>query len=131
MANQVGDRARFYINSSTAQNKLLRRVESVKETDNRDAEHVFNPGENKPAGVIRKPGGGELELTVYEEQGTPEVDWEALQDSGEYFSMTRDVVRGRRTQFLECTVANVAFSSDEQGKHMLTVKIIWSERKRL
>jgi hypothetical protein len=129
--NQVGDRARFYISSATAQNKRLRKVTEMKETNNRDAEHVFNTGDDAPAGVIRKPGGFELELTVLEEKGTPEVDWYKLEDSGEFFELVREVVGGRRMQYTECCVANAAATDDNQGKHEYTVKVIASERKVL
>lgn len=131
MANQVGDRARFFISSSTAQNKRLRKVKSCKETNNRDAEHVFNTGDDAPAGVIRKPGGFELELDVYEEKGTPEVDWYKLEDSGEFFEFVREVVGGRRFQYLDVTVANVSSDDDDGGSHMIKVKLLAGERKTL
>jgi hypothetical protein len=129
--NQNADGAKFIINGQTPGNKVLRKVKSVKETDSRDAEHVYNTFDKKPTGVARKPGGGELELEVYEEKGTPEVDWEKLQALGEFFSITREVIGGRRTQFVDCTVANVAASSDDSHQPMMAVKVLWSERKKL
>jgi hypothetical protein len=129
--NQNADGAKFIINGQTPGNKVLRKVKSVKETDARDGEHTYNTFEKRPNGVTRKPGGGELELEVFEEKGTPEVDWEKLQGLGEFFTITREVIGGRRTQFLECTVVNVAASADDSHQPMMTVKVLWSERKAL
>ncbi len=131
MANQNASLARYIINSSSARNKVLKKVKTGKVTDNRDAEHAKGSGSKKPVGVIRKPGGGTIELTVYQEKGVPEVDWVALLDSEEFFSLTREVVDGPRTQFLECTVANVGEDDDDEGGHNITVKILWSDRKPL
>lgn len=127
----TADRSRFYISSSTARNKKLYKVKTAKETDARDAEHAHDTGHDEPVGVITKPGGGELELSVYEETGTPEVDWLALQEAGEFFTFVREVVRGRRIQYLNCRVANVASDDDDGGSHMISVKLIWSKRKAL
>lgn len=127
----TADRARFFISSSTARNKKLFKVKTAKETDARDAEHVHDTGHDEPVGVTRKPGGGGLELSVYEEMGTPEVDWLALQESGEFFTFVREVVRGRRIQYLNCTVATVEADDDDSGSHMMNVKIIWTRRKGL
>jgi hypothetical protein len=130
MANLLGDRARFYINSSTARNLKLRKCKSASESDGDDGEHVHNTESGK-AGVIRKPGTNTLELQVYEEQGTPEVDWLALKASGEFFEFTREIVGGRRTQYLDCTVVNVAADDDDAGSHMIKVKLLWGDRKPL
>ena len=89
MANQNASLARYIINSSSARNLVLKKVKTGKVTDNRDAEHAKSSGSKKPVGVIRKPGGGTLELTVYQEKGTPEVDWVALLDSEEFFTEFR------------------------------------------
>jgi hypothetical protein len=129
--NQLATRSRFYISSSSARNKKLLKVKTCKVTDNRDGEHAKGAGEKKPVGVIRKPGGGTLELAVYTEKGTPEVDWYALEDSEEFFEFTREIVEGARRQFLECTVVNVGEDDDDEGNHMLTVKILFSESKPL
>ena len=38
---------------------------------------------------------------------------------------------GRRMQYQNCRVANVASESDSEGNQMMTVKIIWRTRKAL
>jgi hypothetical protein len=129
--NQIATLARFILNSASARNKVLKKVKTCKVTDNRDGEHAKGSGQKKPVGVIRKPGGGTLELSVYQEKGVAEVDWHALQDAEEFFSFTREVIDGPRTQFLECTVVNVGEDDDDDGGHMISVKILWSEQKPL
>jgi hypothetical protein len=129
--NDIGTLARFTINSSSARNKLLKKVKTCKITDSRDGEHAKSAGSKKPVGVVRKPGGGTIELSVYEEKGTPEVDYYALQDSEEFFEFVREIVDGPRRQYLEVTVVNVAPDDDDDGNHMLAVKMLFSESKPL
>ncbi len=128
----IASRARVFINSLTAQNKFLSKCKSSSESDDSDIEHAFNTN-GEVAGEIEKPGGGSLELEVYEEtNGVPEVDYIKLKDSKEYFSITRHFVpTGRRMQYQNCRVANVASESDSEGNQMMTVKIIWRTRKAL
>lgn len=128
----IASRARVYINSLTAQNKFLAKCKSSKENDDSDIEHAFNTAQ-EVAGEIEKPGGGSLELEIYEEAGgVPEVDWTKLKTSREYFSIVRQFVPGgRRMQYGNCRVANVASESDNEGSQMMTVKILWRTRKAL
>jgi hypothetical protein len=126
----IASRARWFINSLTAQNKFLSKLKTASETDDGDLEHAFNSA-NEVAGEIETPGAGALEISYYEEAGAPEVNWRRLKDSREYFSLTRQIVGGTRTQYTNCRVANVASEDDDEGGHMLTVKVIWRARKDL
>lgn len=127
----IASRARWTINSLTAQNKQLTKLKTAKETDDRDLEHAFNTA-GEVAGEVEKPGAGALELEYYEESGgTPEVNWRKLQEAREYFSLTRQVVGGVRVQYGNCRVANVTSEDDDEGGHMLSVKLTWRTRKEL
>lgn len=124
MANSPGTQARWNIRSTSQGAKRLRRVSDSKMTDNSSTDTVNAVGEDEPIGFIRKPGNRTISLTVYEEQGTPEVDWRALRTSQEEFSLTREVVGGNRTQYPVCRVSKIDPSSDAEGKHMIDVEIV-------
>jgi len=124
MANAPGTQARISIRSTSQGSKRLRRVESSKVSDGSSTDTVNAIGEDDPIGFVRKPGNRTISLSVYEEQGKPEVDWRFLRTSQEGFSLTREIVGGNRTQYPECRVSKVDPSSDADGKHMLDVEII-------
>lgn len=131
MSNDVASRARWSINSAIVGTKQLRKVKTYKVTDNRDAEHVFGTDGEDPAGVVDKPGGAEIEFEYFVEQGNPEVSWRKLQEAKEYFTLTREYVGGERVQFSRCRVANAGGDGDNEGSHMISVKIISNSPKVL
>lgn len=124
MANSPATQARISIRSTSQGAKRLKRVSDSKVTDGSSTDTVNAVGEDEPIGFTRKPGNRAISLTVYEEQGQPEVDWRALRTSQEEFSITREIVGGNRTQYPVCRVSKVDPSSDADGKHMLDVEII-------
>jgi hypothetical protein len=126
----LASRARWTINSLLAQNKKLSKLKTAKETDDADLEHAFNTA-SEVAGEIEKPGAGSLDIEYYEENGTPEVNWQKLKDSREYFTLTRQVIGGRRVQYGNCRVANITAEDDDEGGHMLSIKVTWRTRKEL
>lgn len=131
MANSPGTQARLSIRSTSQGSKRLRRVETSKVSNGASTEAVNAVGEDSPIGFVRKPGAKTISLSVYEEQGKPEVDWEALEDSQEVFAMAREVVGGRRTQYPQCVVSKTEPDDDAEGKHMLSVEIVATTRKPL
>lgn len=131
MANALATQARVSIASASQGNKRLRRVKSSKVGRSSSTEAQTAMGEDDPVGFTRKPGANTITLSVLEEQGKPEVDWEALEDSQEVFAITREIVGGRRTQFPFCVVSKTEPDDDDEGKHMLDVEIVALQRKRL
>lgn len=130
MADQVASRARWTINSLMARNVQLSKLKSYKETDDSDLEHVLNTA-GEVAGEKEKGGGGGLEFEYFSEAGTPEVNWRKLQKAKEYFSLTKQLVGGERLQYNLCRVANVTGDGDDEGSHMIAIKIIWRAREAL
>ncbi len=131
MANQVATQASWTINSTSQGNKQLRRVKDSKIKSDRKREAVTAMGEDDPVGTKRKPGAKTITFNVIAEQGDPEVDWDALDDSGEWFSLTRKLKNGRRIQFPECQVSSCEPEDDDEGSHMMSVEIIALRQKRL
>lgn len=116
-------------------NFQLRRVKSFDPTSERDAEVVTAIGVTGGAGYRFKEGGGEITLEVYEEQGLSEVNWRREQilasSQDRRFSITAQYVGGMRWQFQNCIVAQCSPKSDDQGSHMMTVKIKFLDVKQL
>lgn len=131
MANSLGTQARISISSVTQGNKRLRRCKSSKVSDGASTEAQTAMGEDDPVGFIRKPGAKTITLSILEEQGKPEVDWDALVDSQEVFSLTREIVGGRRTQYPFCVASKAEPDDDDEGKHMVEVEIVALRRKAL
>ncbi len=123
--------SRWVLNSASQGNKRLRRVESSKVSTDGSREAVTAQGENKPIGIIKKIGGITISLTVYEEQGTPEVNYRRMNDLDEWFSMDREIVGGKAFQYTGCQVSKVEPSGDNAGKHMFDVEIIALEERPL
>ncbi len=80
-------------------------------------------GVNGGAGYRFKEGGGEIPIEVYEEQGTAEVNWRREHALKTRFSFTIQYVGGTRWLYTDCIVASVSPKSDDQGSHMMSVKI--------
>src|SRR5690349_8201048 len=117
MANAIATQARLTISSATQGNVRLRRVESSKVSDDAKTEAVTAVGEDDPIGFRDSPGAKTITLSVYEEQGTPEVDYRRLKVSKEVFALTREIVGGKRFQYPVCRVSKAEPSSDNDGKH--------------
>jgi hypothetical protein len=131
MGNQVATQARWTINSTSQGSTRLRRVKDSSEKSEGKREGVNAMGEDVPVGTRKKPGARMISLNVIDEQGDPEIDWEALEESGEWFSMTKAIVGGKRWQHPECQVSSVDATNNDDGEHMKTVEIISLRRKRL
>lgn len=129
--NNVVSKARWSITSASQGAKRLRRVKSGKVGNNASREEVNGMGEDAPNGTRRKVGGRPITLEIFEEEGVPEVDWDALEDSGEFFSLTRSLVNGKRFQYPECQVSKVETDDDNEGSHMKTIEVIAFRQKKL
>ncbi len=116
--------SRWVLNSASQGNKRLRRVESSKVSTDASREAVMAQGEDKPIGIIKKAGAITITFSVFEEQGTPEVNWRRLNDLDEWFTLDRSVVGGKSYQYTDCQVSKVEPSGDNGGKHMFDVEII-------
>lgn len=121
----------IFIDSATAGNVFLRTVQKWSVTDDSDLEPVFGTGDDEPIGMAEKPGAGAIDLEV-RRVASPEVDWARLKRLKERFSLTTvDNPGGRRTQYAGCRVANVAPDSDDQGQHIVKVKVVYAKEQDL
>jgi hypothetical protein len=120
LATQV----RLTISSASQGNKRLRAVKSSKVTDGAKTQAVTALGEDDPIGFTDSPGPKTIALSVYQEQGTPEVDYDTLKTTKEVFTLTRAIVNGKRFQFTGCRVSSVEPDDDNEGSHMLSVEIV-------
>lgn len=127
----LATQATIDISSATQGNKRLRRVKSSKVSRQGSTELETAMGEDDAVGFIDKPGGFTITLSVLAEQGKPEVDYDALIDTKEVFSLTRSIVGGPRFQYVECRVSKADPDDDDQGKHMIEVEIVALRRRRL
>ena len=127
LATQV----RLNISSTSQGNKRLRAVKSSKVADGSKTTAQTALGEDDPVGFTDAPGPKTITLSVYQEQGKPEVDYDFLKTSKEVFAMTRAIVNGKRYQFPECRVSSVEPDDDSEGSHMLSVEIIALRMKPL
>lgn len=123
--------SRWTISSVSQGNKKLRRVKSSKVSTDKGREAVTAQGEDRPIGTIKKVGALTITFSVFEEQGTPEVDYRRLDALDEFFTLTREIVGGKRYQYVDCQVSKVEPSGDNAGEHMLDVEIIALEEKPL
>jgi hypothetical protein len=94
-------------------------------TTTSDAEVVTAIGVDQGAGIRFKPGGGEITLEVYREQGTPELDYRKLKarrrasrSRSRTSAAQREQYRGGRRQGHR--------KDDDEGNHMDTVKLIFT-----
>ena len=118
----IVSQAKFYVDGPFG-NFQLKRAKSADPTPEKDAEVVTAVGVDGGAGYRFKEGGGDISLEVYEEQGTAEVNWRREHLLKTRFSFTIQYVGGQRWLYTDCIVANVTPKSDDQGSHMITVKI--------
>lgn len=120
LATQV----RLTISSASQGNKRLRACKSSKVSDGAKTTAVTALGEDDPIGYADAPGAKTIALSVYQEQGTPEVDYDTLKITKEVFTLTRAIVGGKRYQFTGCRVSSVEPDDDNEGSHMLSVEIV-------
>jgi hypothetical protein len=110
-------------------NKKLRRVKSIDISDDSDIEVVKAVGVRGGAGVREQEGGGSITFEVYRETGAaPEVDYQLLKDSKEWFAITVRDEDGQAEQFQQCRVAQNGRKGDDSGSHMQSVKIVFLQR---
>lgn len=117
--------SRWEISSSTQGNKRLRRVQSSDVSSDAKREMQLAQGEDIPIGSTFTPGGITVSFTVFVEQGTPEVDYTSMFYSGEYFTLTRNIVLGKSYQYVDCQVSTFPnVSGDQSGGHTFKVDVI-------
>lgn len=132
MAGQLGTQSVWTIDSLSQGNVRLRRVKTSKMVDGSSTEAMNAVGENDPVGYKDKPGPKTITLDVYTEQALePEVDWQFLKDTKEFFSMTKQIVNGQRFQYPVCRVSKVDKDDDDEGSHMMSVEIVALSEKPL
>lgn len=113
-------------------NKRLRKVESSEIASERSKTATNEMGSTVPTGVTVSPGPVTISLTIRHAKSVkPEVDWWYLEYSDEWFTLTSQIVGGRREQFGPCQVSSISESSDSEGEHTYTVEILALERKPL
>lgn len=121
----VASQSRWILSSASQGNKQLKRVESSECSNDSKRTAVMAQGEDFPIGTVFEPGAITVSFTVFEEKGTPEIDYRKLFSSGERFTLTREIVGGKRYQYVDCQVSSSpAPSGDNAGKHMFKVEII-------
>ena len=127
MANDIATRAVWNINCSprAGGSKQLRRMVDASVEGGGSVEAVNEVGGAEPVGFTITPGPKTITLNFRERKGAkPEVDWDYLDVSKEVFSLTRQVVGGRRTQFAECMVSSKSDEDSDQGEITYTVEIV-------
>lgn len=79
-------------------------------------------------GFRTKPGGFEIDMEIYRETGTPEVDWYDVQRQKKIFTaVTQDEGSGRRTSYTS-RVSKIDPKTNEQGELMDTVTLACVKR---
>lgn len=120
---EINSKALIYIDYSGGNHQLLR-VKSLKDDVDRTLEVRKAVGVKGGAGFKESEGGGSLTLTVYRESPTPEVDYRALAQRRERFTITtQDEDNGPREQYQACRVEKVTRSTDDEGENMDEVSI--------
>jgi hypothetical protein len=113
------------INSASQGNKRIRRMKDWDVADGGSKESHGEVGSEEHVGTITKPGGRTITFNMRETKGaTPEIDWQKLLDLGEWFSLTKQVGGGRRTQFPRCQVSKIDDNGDDQGVNEYSVEIV-------
>lgn len=123
MSADLGTVARWRINCSQG-NFRLRRVKDWKINDGTSLEAQNASGEPVPIGVFFKPGPQTITFNVFFEQKNPEIDYDDLKKSGEWFLLEMEIVGGKSFQFVDCRVSKKDSDGDENGKNMFSVEIL-------
>lgn len=122
---QPASQSRWTIASTTQGNKRLRRVKTSKVSSDGKREAQTAQGEDDPIGTTKSPGAKHINFTVITEKGKPEVDYQFLYDSDEFFTLEREIVGGKKYQYVDCQVETEPEpDDDDQGGHTFSVTII-------
>ena len=128
---EINSKALIYIDC-TKGNFQLRRVKNLKDDVDRTLEVRKAVGVEGGAGFKKSTGGGSLTLSVYRESPEPEVDYRALEESGERFTITiQDEDGGPREQYQACRVEKATRTLDDDGENMDEVSIKFLRFRRL
>lgn len=127
MANQAPfvDDGGLLIDSPSQGSKKLTGVESFKVNDGQEREPVMEIGSKRPVGTTRKKGAITIDIE-YKPRTVPDVDYDAMNESGEYFDFTcthqGGAKRGERWQY-KCQVAKwEPGGGDAEGKYSASVQ---------
>lgn len=132
MANDVASQAVWSINSASQGNKRIRRMKDWDVGNDASVEAQNEVGSREPTAFVEKPGPRTITFNIRETKGSrPEIDWDALESSREVFSLTRQFVGGRRTQWPECMVSKVSSSGDDESSNMYSVEILALSQRRM
>lgn len=131
MAGALGTQATWTLDSISQGNVRLRRIKESKTSDGSSTTAENAVGEDDPVGFKDKPGPKTITLEVYEEQGAAECNWQLLKDTKEVFSLTKQIVGGRRVQYPVCRVSKIDPSNDSDGGQMFSVEVVALKEKTL
>lgn len=126
--DDIVSQARFFIDGPMGNFQLIR-VENADVSDQSSAKVITAVGVKGGAGIRYEEGGGEITLSVYREQGTPEVNWMAVKEARQRFALTIQDEGGQRVQYY-CAVASTDMNDDDKGSHMFKVKLVFTGRPR-
>lgn len=129
VSDDIVSQARIYIDGPMGNFKLIR-VENVNVTEQSKVEVITALGVQQGAGLRYTEGGFELTMSVFREQGTPEVNWRAEKKKKTRFAITLQDDGGQREQYW-CAVASVDRKDDDKGSHMDEVKLVATRRQDL
>lgn len=131
MPQALGEQAIVTIDSITQGHKALEFCKDSKIADGSSREAKNAMGSRNPIGTVRKPGAQTITLSIYAQQGDPEVDWFYLRDTDEMFGIFREVVGGTEAHYPEVQVSKIDEDDDEDGNHMLNVELIALGREKM
>lgn len=109
--------------------RLLTKVKEFDIKDDRSVEVTKSVGFKQGTGFRRKPGGGEITMTVYCETGKdPEVDWQKAKDDEKIFTWTMQTENNGPRENFTCTVSKVDSKGDSEGMHEDTITLVYTDR---
>ncbi len=122
----------WQINSRSQGNKRLRRLEKYDTGDESETMATNEVGSEIPTGFTRKPGPIPIEFEFRQTKGAkPDCDWVKLRDTGEIFSLTRQVGGGIRTQYPSVKVSTYTETGDKDGEHTYKVTLVALESRAM
>lgn len=112
----------LFIGSMSQGSRKIKNIESFSTSDGGSKEQVKNLGQQK-IGKRRSVGSTTISLKVplVTER---DIDWVALRDSDEEFSLTARYEGGASIAYIRCSVSSVSFESDSDGNHSISVEIL-------
>jgi hypothetical protein len=129
VSDDISSQVKIFIDGPMGSFQLVR-VESINVTDAAGVDVITVVGVDEGAGLRYKPGGGEISMTVYREQGKPEVDYRYAKKLKWRFAITLQDVGGQREQYW-CAVASADRKDDDKGSHMDDIKLVFTRRRQL